>query len=103
MLSSQTRTGSAPKPRRGTQAVIVYQRNKGVDAYVRAVSGATPMEIVAIERQGVQGIFIKDLSKRMDLATSRFFAILGVPKATAEKKAAAGELVSAAAAKPRSA
>jgi putative toxin-antitoxin system antitoxin component (TIGR02293 family) len=94
MSSSPTRTGSAPKPRRGTKAVILYQRNKGVDAYVRAVSGATPMEIVAIERQGVQGIFIKDLSKRMDLATSRFFAILGVPKATAEKKAAAGELVS---------
>lgn len=75
-------------------AAIVYQRNKGgVDAYVRAVSGATPMEIVAIERQGVQGTFIKDLSKRMDLATSRIFTILGVPKATAEKKAAAGELV----------
>lgn len=72
---------------------IVYQRSKGVDAYVRAVSSATPMEIVAIERQGVQGIFIKDLSKRMDLATSRVFSILGVPKATAEKKAAAGGLV----------
>ena len=81
--------------RRGTgkTAVILYQRNKGVDAYVRAVSSATPMEIVAIERQGVQGTFIKDLSKRMDLATSRVFTILGVPKATAEKKAAAGELV----------
>lgn len=89
-----TRSDSAPKPRRGTKAVILYQRNKGVDAYVRAVSCATPMEIVAIERQGVQGILIKDLAKRMDLATSRFFAILGVPKATAEKKAAAGELVS---------
>jgi len=81
--------------RRGTgkTAVIVYQRNKGVDAYVRAVSSATPMEIVEIERQGVQGTFIKDLSKRMDLATSRVFSILGVAKATAEKKAAAGELV----------
>lgn len=81
--------------RRGTgkTAVILYQRNKGVDAYVRAVSSATPMEIVEIERQGVQGTFIKDLSKRMDLATSRIFTILGVAKATAEKKAAAGELV----------
>ena len=29
----------------------------------------------------------------MDLASSRVFSILGVPKATAEKKAAAGELV----------
>lgn len=51
------------------------------------------MELVRLERQGVQGTFIKDLSKSMDLASSRVFSILGVPKATAEKKAAAGELV----------
>jgi putative toxin-antitoxin system antitoxin component (TIGR02293 family) len=79
--------------RGGKVTFISYKRSKGVDAYVRAVFGATPMEIVEIERQGVEGTFIKDLSKRMDLATSRIFAILGVPKATAEKKAAAGELV----------
>lgn len=72
---------------------IAYRRADGVDSYVRAVAGATPMQIVEIERQGVQGIFIKDLSKRMDLSASRIFAILGVPKATAEKKAAAGEWV----------
>ena len=75
------------------QSVISYQRTKGVDAYVRAISSATPMQIVTIERQGIQGVFIKDLSKRMDVTTSRIFSILGVPKATAEKKAAAGELV----------
>ncbi|MDM0024573.1 MbcA/ParS/Xre antitoxin family protein [Variovorax saccharolyticus] len=74
-------------------SVLVYRSADGVDAYVRAVSSATPMEIVEIERLGVQGSFIKDLSKRMDVATSRFFTILGVPKATAEKKAAAGERV----------
>jgi putative toxin-antitoxin system antitoxin component (TIGR02293 family) len=73
---------------------IFYQHTLGVDAYVRAVSGATPLEIVAIERQGVLGTFIKDLSKRMELPASRVFNILGVPKATAEKKAAAGEFVS---------
>jgi putative toxin-antitoxin system antitoxin component (TIGR02293 family) len=74
-------------------SVLVYRSADGVDAYVRAVSSATPMEIVEIERLGVQGSFIKDLSKRMDVATSRIFTILGVPKATAEKKAAAGERV----------
>lgn len=108
MPTAEAKSGSAPKTRRaaggsrsvippalaGAQEVtILYRRNTGVDAYVRAVSVASPMEIVAIERQGVQGAFIKDLSKRMDLATSRIFTILGVPKATAEKKAAAGELV----------
>ena len=70
-----------------------YQRIKGVDAYLHAVASATPIELVAIERQGVLGIFIKDVSTRMDIPVSRMFAILGVPKATAEKKAAAGELV----------
>jgi putative toxin-antitoxin system antitoxin component (TIGR02293 family) len=72
---------------------IAYRSTKGVDDYVRRVARATPMEIVEIERQGVLGSFIKDLSKRMEIPSSRFFTILGVPKATAEKKAAAGERV----------
>lgn len=80
--------------RKAKPAAILYRRSQGVDAYVRAVAGATPMQIVEIERQGVLGTFIKDLSKRMEVPASRIFTILGVPKATAEKKAAAGELVS---------
>jgi putative toxin-antitoxin system antitoxin component (TIGR02293 family) len=79
-----------------TIALIAYEPQKGVDAYVQEVSAATPMEIVEIERHGVQGIFLKDLSKRMSLPTTRIFAILGVPKATAEKKAASGEFVTGA-------
>jgi putative toxin-antitoxin system antitoxin component (TIGR02293 family) len=75
---------------------LTYQSAKGVDAYVLEVSAATPMEIVEIERQGVQGSFLKALSKRMSVPTSRIFTILGVPKATAEKKAASGEFVSGA-------
>jgi len=64
-----------------------------VDSYVRRFAKATPIEIVEIERQGVRGSFIKDLSRRLEIPTSRMFGILGVPKATAEKKAAAGEMV----------
>ena len=87
-------TGQATVGRRkGASAPILYRPEKGVDAYVRAVAGATPMEIVEIERKGVLGTFIKDLSKRMEVPTSRIFTILGLPKATAEKKAAASELV----------
>jgi putative toxin-antitoxin system antitoxin component (TIGR02293 family) len=73
--------------------MIVYRSKKGVDDYVRQVVGATPMQIVEIERAGVVGTFIKDLSKRMEIPSSRIFSILGIPKATAEKKAAAGEMV----------
>jgi len=65
----------------------------GVDACVKHVASATPMQIVAIERAGVPGSFIKDLSKRMKIPSSRIFRILGVPKATAEKKAATGAMV----------
>jgi putative toxin-antitoxin system antitoxin component (TIGR02293 family) len=49
--------------------------------------------MVQIEREGVRGSFIKDLSRRLQIPTSRLFGILGIPKATAEKKAAAGEMV----------
>lgn len=75
------------------RVMIVYRSKKGVDDYVRQVVSATPMQIVEIERAGVVGAFIKDLSKRMEIPSSRIFSILGIPKATAEKKAAAGEMV----------
>ena len=64
-----------------------------VDTYVRRLAKAAQIEMVEIERQGVRGSFIKDLSRRLEIPTSRMFGILGVPKATAEKKAAAGEMV----------
>jgi len=51
------------------------------------------MERVEIERRGVSGAFIKEFSRRLGVPAVRVFRILGVPRATAEKKAAAGELV----------
>jgi len=65
-----------------------------VQQLVQRLARSTPMEIVELERQGVRGSFIKDLSREMDIPASRMFGILGVPKATAEKKAASGERVS---------
>ena len=65
----------------------------GVDDYVRLFAAATPMEIVHLERAGVRGALLKELARGMAIPSSRMFAILGVPKATAEKKAAAGEIV----------
>ena len=51
------------------------------------------MELVEAERQGVVGIFVKDMSKAMNIPAIRMFDILGVPKATAERKVAAGEVI----------
>ena len=88
------KTGDSAKTRRRARTVgIAYQRSKGVDAYVRAVDCATPMEIVAIERQGVPVPFIADLAKRMGLSISRLFNILGVAKVTAENKVADSEFI----------
>ena len=92
--AKRVRTAAArlgPKPE--SADVIAYRSTKGVDDYIRRVAHATPLQLVEIERQGVLGSFIKDLSKRMEIPSSRIFTILGVPKATAEKKAAAGERV----------
>jgi len=73
---------------------VVYVRNKGIDDFVSNVHAADPLQLIETERQGVAGVFVKDLSKRMEIAAQRMFEILGVPKATAEKKIAAGEVLS---------
>ena len=73
---------------------LAYDPKSGVDDYVRRIALATPMQLVQTERAGVVGSLIKDLSRRMEIPSTRVFRILGLPKATAEKKAAAREMVS---------
>jgi putative toxin-antitoxin system antitoxin component (TIGR02293 family) len=73
---------------------VQYVRSKGIDDFVSEVFRADPLRIIATERNGVAGVFVKDLSKRMEIPANRMFSILGVPKATVEKKVAAGELLS---------
>ena len=67
---------------------ITYVRSRGVPEFVSRVAAATPMEMVSAERVGVNSLFLKDVSKHMSVPASRIFDIVGVPKATAEKKAA---------------
>lgn len=74
--------------------VVMYVHDKGVDDFVQQVHGATPIQLVEAERHGVDGMFLKDLSKRIDMPAARVFTMLGVPRATAEKKAMQGAIVS---------
>ena len=74
-------------------AEIAYGSAQGFEAFVQRISAATPMELVLTERAGVQARLIKDLARHLDMPASRLFAILGVAKATAEKKVAAGESI----------
>lgn len=73
------------------QKAAVY---RDLDEFVVIVSHATPYQLVELERHGVDGRFLKDLSKRMDVPQLHVFDMIGVPKATAEKKVAAGEVIS---------
>jgi putative toxin-antitoxin system antitoxin component (TIGR02293 family) len=74
-------------------AEISYGRGTAFNAYIQRVSRATPMELVLTERAGVHARLIKDLARHLDIPASRLFAILGVAKATAEKKVAADETI----------
>ena len=54
---------------------------------------ATPMQRVTAERQGVSARLVKDLANEMAIPAIRLFKIIGVPKATAERKAEKNEAI----------
>jgi putative toxin-antitoxin system antitoxin component (TIGR02293 family) len=67
-------------------AFLHYLPQTGMDAYLKQVHDATPMQLIEVERQGIDVAFITDLSKRMDIPEQRFFNYLRIPKATAQRK-----------------
>jgi len=70
----------------GNASPLTYTPRLGIDAFLRQVHDATPLQIIEIERQGIAVSFIADLSKRMDIPSSRVFSMLRIPKATAARK-----------------
>ena len=97
MSQVQNKSAHASK-RQSAQTVMsrpmpAYTRRMGVDAYLKQVHNATPMQIIEIERTGVAGAFITDLSSRMDLPSSRVFTMLRIPRATAARKMADGAII----------
>ena len=113
-MTSSTGKPTLPRPRRGSgklklvsasasatpstrqvqePAEITYGRGTAFNAYIQRISRATPMELVLTERAGVHARLIKDLARHLDIPASRLFTILGVAKATAEKKVAADETI----------
>jgi len=79
----------APQPVRP----ISYRQARGVDDFVTHMVAATPGELVQTERAGVSAAFVKDLAQALGMPVSRLYAMIGLPKATAERKAAAGEAI----------
>jgi len=94
--SIKIETRKIPGASRGADVIVTvhYVRSKGIDDFVTNVHAADPLQLIETERRGVAGAFVKDLAKRMEIPAQRMFDILGVPKATAEKKVATGELLS---------
>jgi putative toxin-antitoxin system antitoxin component (TIGR02293 family) len=81
------------RPASPRKAVLEYVRGHGVEAFAERVRAATPLEIVGAEKQGVPGRLLKDLAATLAIPTARFYDIVGIPKATAEKKAANDEVI----------
>jgi uncharacterized protein (DUF2384 family) len=94
MPVASPRGKSAPASKGAAVAVREAVAYRGLDDFVVVVARATPYELVEIERHGVDGRFLKDLSRRMEISQLHVFDMIGVPKATAEKKVASGEVIS---------
>ena len=75
---------------------ISSKRSEGVQRFVRQIRDATPMQLVAVERAGVSGGLLKDMAREINIPVLRFYDIVGVPKATAEKKAAENGVIAGA-------
>ncbi len=65
--------------------------------FVDWVGRAPALEQMEAERQGVRASVVKAMAREMGLSVARFFEIIGIPKATAEKKAAANGFIDGAA------
>jgi putative toxin-antitoxin system antitoxin component (TIGR02293 family) len=89
-FSKNVRRGQSGRP------AAAYKPGVGVSEFVEKIRHATPLELVEVERSGVGGRLLKDIAKKMDIPTSRLFVMIGVPKATAEKKAASNEPITGA-------
>ncbi len=86
---SPKKANSAARP-----AEFFYHPSDGFDEFISNLHVAEPMQLIETERKGIASVFVKDLSKRMQIPAQRMFDILGISKATAERKVAAGELLS---------
>jgi uncharacterized protein (DUF2384 family) len=72
---------------------LTYSRRHGLDAFLRQMYEATPMQTLATERKGVSAEILTELARRMLLPTAYLAMALGISKATTHRKIAVGELV----------
>jgi putative toxin-antitoxin system antitoxin component (TIGR02293 family) len=74
-------------------APLLYAPSKGVDDFVRQVRAASAVQVMETERAGVAGTLVKDVAKRMGMPAKQLFAMLGVSRATVERRISSGQLL----------
>lgn len=57
-----------------------------VDAFVRRVAEATPMQRIEFERQGVTVSFLRGFAAKLGMSTARLSKILGLPRAISARR-----------------
>src|SRR5437762_1080988 len=75
------------------RVVLAYDPASGVGDFIDMIRSASPLQLVEVERRGVEGRLLKDIATTMDIPSSRLFRMLRVAKATVEKKASKNEIV----------
>lgn len=83
--------------RPGAQS-LSYQDITNLDVFVHRVHVAEPMQLLETERQGVSARFLVDVADRMSVPYTHLAETIGIPKATAARKQARGEMIDGAAA-----
>jgi putative toxin-antitoxin system antitoxin component (TIGR02293 family) len=91
--SARSRPASVPKSRGDS---LAYDPQRGLDEFVADVSAANAVQLAWVERNGVSGVFLKDLSARTNITFQRISEILGIPRATAADKAKTGAAITGA-------
>lgn len=64
---------------------------QSLDELLLTVRSAPFDSVIELERQGVPAAVVKELAARMGIPAMRFYQYIGIPRATAEKKAAKSE------------
>lgn len=89
---SVSKTGSRHKKGGADKSLLVSSFGfRDLDDFVAEVHTATPIKMVKIERSGIPGKVLTDLSVRMGVSFKRTWEVLGIPPATGSRKKAASD------------
>jgi uncharacterized protein (DUF2384 family) len=90
----QTKTSGHKAVRKGVVLKTIH--SEALEYAVGRLRNANPLERVAIEREGVHLLVIKGMADQMAVPARRLYTVLGLPQATANRRAVAGTRIAGA-------